>query len=373
MINNVRWAPPCLFALQFRESCQSDLKHVKGQQNNALLRWRKKEAWANVALIVATSVPRDVNFRMRRETFNMLFEWLSPRLSYEDTNFRQAISVQKHVAVGLCWLATGAGYRTLAHLFGISDTSVCLIVREFSHAVRHEMIREYIMLPEGEELQTILLGFMNHWVFPQCAGAIDGSHIPVIDPPESHTNYFNHKGWHSVILQAIVDHSFYVHNSRVLRNSVIYEKAERGVLFPNMITAVISRHSSAHHAVGGPAYPLQSWLMKGYQETGNLTEDQHCFNKKLSGARMTVECAIGRLKGRWRCLSKRLDMDISLVPTIISACCTLHNMCEKHNEAYCEDPNAAGSPNVPTEAAENVTEVILLAPTNKVHIITIRK
>uniref|UniRef100_A0A673H6V5 DDE Tnp4 domain-containing protein n=1 Tax=Sinocyclocheilus rhinocerous TaxID=307959 RepID=A0A673H6V5_9TELE len=290
---------------------------------------------------------------MRRETFNMLCEWLSPRLSYEDTNFRQAISVQKHVAVGLWWLATGAGYRTLAHLFGISDASVCLKVREFSHAVRHEMIREYVMLPEGEELQTILLGFMIHWGFPQCAGAIDGSHIPVIDPPESHTNYFNHKGWHSVILQAIVDHNFCVHNSRVLRNSwkLIFLTYHPSLLFFSSVTAVISRHSSAHHAVGGSAYPLWSWLMKGYPETGNLTEDQHCFNKTLSGARMTVECAIGRLKGRWRCLSKRLDVDISLVATIISACCTLHNICEKHNEAYCEDLNAAGSPNVPPEAA----------------------
>lgn len=52
---------------------------------------------------------------------------------------------------------------------------------------------------------------------------------------------------------------------------------------------------------------------------------------------MTVECAFGRLKGRWRCLGKRLDVDISTVPTIISACCTLHNLCEKHGEAY-EEP-----------------------------------
>lgn len=71
-------------------------------------------------------------------------------LSYEDTTFRQAISVQKRVGVGLWWLATEAGYRTLAHLFGISDASVCLIVREFCHAVRNEMMCEYIKLPEGE-------------------------------------------------------------------------------------------------------------------------------------------------------------------------------------------------------------------------------
>ncbi|ROJ25256.1 Protein ANTAGONIST OF LIKE HETEROCHROMATIN PROTEIN 1 [Anabarilius grahami] len=118
-----------------------------------------------------------------------------------------------------------------------SGTVVCLIVREFSHAIRDEMMREYIKLPEGEELQTILLGFKNRWGFPQCAGAIDRSHIPIIAPPENHTDYFNHKGWHSVILQAVVDYKYCftninigwpgsVHDSRVLRNSIIYEKAE---------------------------------------------------------------------------------------------------------------------------------------------------
>uniref|UniRef100_A0A8C7YMI5 DDE Tnp4 domain-containing protein n=1 Tax=Oryzias sinensis TaxID=183150 RepID=A0A8C7YMI5_9TELE len=231
------------------------------------------------------------NFRKRQETFEMLCVRLSPILSYEDTTFRQPISVQKCVGVGLWWLASGAGYRTLAHLFGISAASVCLIVREFCHALRNEMMREYIKLPE------------------------DGSHIPVIAPLENPADNFNRKGWHSVILQAVTTEEI------------------QGTQVPIML-------------LGDPAYPLRSWLMKGYPETGNLTEHQRHFNKRLSGATMTVECAFGRLKGR-RCLSKRLDVDISLVPTVISGCCTLHNICEKHNAAYSEDPSAAGPPDVP--------------------------
>ncbi|XP_067234036.1 uncharacterized protein [Chanodichthys erythropterus] len=389
-----RYAVDAMDADEMIIQCFAFRTILKGQQNialNALARRRKKRravvaAWANFAIIAATSVQRDVwmwqrtqdwwdrvvgtwgqeqwvsNFRMKRETFDMLCEWLSPRLSHEDTTFRQAISVQKRVEVGLWWLATGAGYRTLAHLFGISDASVCLIVREFSHAVRDEMMREYIKLPESEELQTILLGFKNRWGFPQCAGAIDGSHIPIIAPPENHSDYFNRKGWHSVILQAVVDHKYClsninigwpgsVHDSRVLRNSILYEKAVRGVLFPKT-TEEIQGTQVPIMLLGDPAYPLRSWLMKGYPETGNLTEDQRHFNKRLSGARMTVECAFGRLKGRWRCLAKRLDVDISLVPTIISTCCTLHNICEKHNEAYSEDSSAAGPPDVPAEAVD---------------------
>ena len=51
---------------------------------------------------------------------------------------------------------------------------------------------------------------------------------------------------------------------------------------------------------------------------------------------MVVENAFGRLKGRWRCLLKRNDAATEDVPTIISACCVLHNICEVHKEQFDE-------------------------------------
>ncbi len=99
----------------------------------------------------------------------------------------------------------GAGYRTLAHLFGVSCSSVCHIVRDFCLAVKRELLHEYVKLPRGEELQNVIRGFYTTWGFPQCAGAIDGSHNPIIAPSHNPTDYFNRKGWHSVLLQAVVD------------------------------------------------------------------------------------------------------------------------------------------------------------------------
>lgn len=49
---------------------------------------------------------------------------------------------------------------------------------------------------------------------------------------------------------------------------------------------------------------------------------------------MAVEIAFGRLKGRWRILLKRLDMKTRNVPLAVGACCTLHNICEIHGEAF---------------------------------------
>lgn len=151
-----------------------------------------------------------------------------------------------------------------------------------------------------------------------------------------------------MLLQAVVDHRFCFTNINVgwPGNSEIYDTEERGVLFLDT-TEEIGGTAVPIMLVGDPAYPLRSWLMKGYPEMGNVNEDQRYFNKRLSRARMSVDCAFGCLKGRWRCLAKRLDVDITLVPTVISACCTLHNICEKHNGAYTEDPDAAGPSDVP--------------------------
>ena len=59
-----------------------------------------------------------------------------------------------------------------------------------------------------------------------CAGAIDGTHIPVETPQKDHAAYVNRKSYQSVVMQALVDDKYLfkdiVHDARVFSNSELY-------------------------------------------------------------------------------------------------------------------------------------------------------
>ena len=62
-----------------------------------------------------------------------------------------------------------------------------------------------INTPQGEDLLQVIQCYEEKWGFPMCVGAIDGTHIPILAPTESHTDYVNRKGRHSIIMQTVVD------------------------------------------------------------------------------------------------------------------------------------------------------------------------
>ena len=80
-----------------------------------------------------------------------------------------------------------------------------------------------------------------------------------------------------------------VHDARVLGNSKIYAKCESGSFLPNW-PKTICNSTVPLVMLGDPAYPLKTWLMKPFSDTG-LTQRQWKLNYRLSRARVVVECA----------------------------------------------------------------------------------
>ena len=134
----------------------------------------------------------------------------------------------------------------------------------------------------------------------------------------SRTDYYNHKGWYSIILQGVVDHSYQfmdinvgwpgsVHDARVFAHSSVYKKITEQTLLPDK-NITVNGVNIPLYLIGDSAYSLQTWLMKPFTHNTALTSQQKTFNYRLCRARIVVENAYGRLKARWCRLMKRNDV-----------------------------------------------------------------
>lgn len=166
------------------------------------------------------------NFRLSRSTFHMLCEKLKPFLKRQDTQLRQCICVEHRVAITLWTLATCSEYRTIGHLFGVARSTVCVIVHETCKVIVDVLLDECIQFPRGPDLIRVVEGFKTNFNMIQCAGAIDGSHIPVSPPLMNHTDYYNRKGWYSVIVQAVVDDRYLFRDICVLDGQAAFMMLE---------------------------------------------------------------------------------------------------------------------------------------------------
>ncbi|CAM4462684.1 unnamed protein product [Lepidochelys olivacea] len=273
------------------------------------------------------------NFRMRKGTFMELCDLLSPALKRMNTRMRAALTVEKRVAIALWKLATPDSYRSVGNQFGVGKSTVGAAVMQVAHAIKDLLISRVVTLGN---VQVIVDGFAAMG-FPNCGGAIDGTHIPILAPEHQAGEYINRKGYFSIVLQALVDHKGRftninvgwpgkVHDARIFRNSGLFQKLQEGTFFPDQ-KITVGDVEMPICILGDPAYPLMPWLMKPY--TSSLDSSQELFNYRLSKCRMVVECAFGRLKARWRSLLTRLDLSETNIPTVITACCVLHNICER--------------------------------------------
>ncbi|XP_038073863.1 putative nuclease HARBI1 [Patiria miniata] len=241
----------------------------------------------------------------------------------------QPISMEKMTLLTLWYLANQESMRGIADRFDVAKSSVHIVVHKLTHHVAHKLAQKYINWPTPHLMPSVTSDFKSRANFPGVLGALDGSHIPIEAPSAHQLEYNNRKMTHSVILQAVCDNSKKftncfagypgsAHDSRVLHSSQLFIQAEadKHKLFP----------SDAYHLVADTAYPLHSWLITPFKDTGSLTPQQTRYNTKLCQTRVVIECAFGLLKGRFRRL-KMVVCKVESIPDIIITCCVLHNMC----------------------------------------------
>lgn len=160
-------------------------------------------------------------------------------------------------------LATGPEYRSVGHLFGASISTVCRCVQEFCAAAEKLLITEQIRFPDQERFKEMAAYIEYRWGLPQCIGAIDGSHIPIIAPQDYHCDYFkalHHPsrccGWKGTFLECVHRTAWKPADARVLRLSTLWEVESRGNHIPAS-TKNIAGVNVGYYILGDSAYPLQ--------------------------------------------------------------------------------------------------------------------
>ena len=117
---------------------------------------------------------------MSKTSFEKLFKETretSYYLEKQVTRMRKPISTECQIASFLYYISDEARYRKAANAFGISRSSVSLMIRKVSKTIVEFMGKDYMKLPETvAEVENLTQKFLEHHGFPQCVGAIDGTH-----------------------------------------------------------------------------------------------------------------------------------------------------------------------------------------------------
>ncbi|XP_015753379.1 PREDICTED: putative nuclease HARBI1 [Acropora digitifera] len=309
------------------------------------------------------------NFRMSRPTFMELCEDLRPLLKRKSTRMRRPISVETQMAVTLYYSSDEGRYRKVANAYEISRSSVSIIVRRVCTAISEYLGPIYVHLPTSErEVQELVNQFHVYHGFSQCMVAVDGSHILIKEPTENASDYINRKGYTSINVQATCDYNYKfvdvvvkwpgsVHDARIFKNSTfdvvvkgpgsvqdvrIFKNSTlkfklRDGFIPACYKTIVEGEDAVPVCIlGDQAYPLLPYLMKEFANGGSTSTEQ-IFGYRISSSRMVIECAFGRLKGRWGALPRAIDISLDNLPNVVFACFVLHNYCEVHRETLSEE------------------------------------
>ena len=93
---------------------------------------------------------------------------------------RELIQLERRVTVTIWRLAANVEYRTLGELYGLSTIGKIVLVT--CEAIVQHLLQVHVGLSTDQTLKQAIHGFDDKSGFPQVAGAIEGTHIPIIRP-----------------------------------------------------------------------------------------------------------------------------------------------------------------------------------------------
>ena len=225
---------------------------------------------------------------------------------------------------------------------GLAKSTVCVVVIETCQAIIDAMWDDTVTSrfpTTKEEFYENMAKFGEEWQFPYTFAAVDGSHLPIKCPrggAQAMKQYFNFKGFYSIILVALVDAEYRfiwasagfpgnTHDSTLFQSTKLWSQILEGKIIPECAQKV-EKVNVPPLILGDGAFPLRTWIMKPHGDAV-LTAEKRYFNFRHSRARLVTEGAFGRLKSRFRVLSRKCESSKETVKLYALASVVLHNLC----------------------------------------------
>lgn len=219
----------------------------------------------------------------------------------------------------------------------MGDNTVGKIVKETINYIWEELYAEHMPVPCTDDFKKIAQEFYEMWNFPNVIGALDGKHVRIRCPKYSGSMFFNYKKFFSMVLQGVADaHYRFIavevggygkqSDGGTFHASSLYEliqKKELKIPEPECLPGTNVKVPFVF--IADEAYPLLTYLLVPYPGA-TLPFQNECFNKRLSRARKTIECAFGIIFSKWRLLSKPIETEVNVVESIVKCICVLHNL-----------------------------------------------
>ena len=164
---------------------------------------------------------------------------------------------------------------SLQYTFRVSHNSICTFVPEVCEAIIDAYCEEVMVFPRTEtQWRSVADEFERKWNSPHTLGAIDGKHIAIRCPDGGGSRFYNYKGYHSIVLMAVVDANYrflYVdvgQEGSASDGGVFRDTPLRWVLESNCLNIPLPEPLTEdgipvpYFFVGDDAFPLRTWLMK---------------------------------------------------------------------------------------------------------------
>lgn len=285
---------------------------------------------------------------MSKQSFSYLLSLLNPSLA------DLTIPANYAVASALFRLAHAASFNAVGRRFDMDSQMACRVFYIVCKAIIDNLGHLFEL---RSDLNRIVVGF--GWIsLPNCCGVLG------IDSFAVKGNLFGENG--SVMVQALVDSEGRfldvsagwpntMKPELILRQSELFSAIEESRELLNGPSYELNDGSSIpQYILGESCFPLLPWLITPYtksvdgEEDGdednededgdgclNLSSSKQAFNSVHNRGMELLDTAFGRLRARWRILSKEWkEESIESFPYVVVTCCLLHNFLIKSNEEF---------------------------------------